>query len=193
MVTITRTTTDHHPCTGVVLAGGLSSRMGRDKALLHWQGRPLIEQQIALLHATGVREVKVSGDRPAYHGVADPLPQRGPLGGIAGVAANCADGELLIVPVDMPRLQPLLLQRLRDAEPGAGGVRFAGHVLPMRLRLDTRCRDALHTLLAEREPRARSLRALQERVGVREIVLSAQEAAQLIDCNTEETWRELNA
>lgn len=193
MATITITSTEHRPCTGVVLAGGLSSRMGRDKALLHWHGRPLIEHMIAVLLGAGVGEVKVSGERPNYRGVADPVPQRGPLGGIAGVAAVCADGELLIVPVDMPRLQPVLLQRLCNAEPGAGSVRFIDHVLPMRLRLDTHCRKALTALLAHPDQRARSLRALQEHVGVGEVALSAAEAAQLIDCNTKETWREASA
>lgn len=189
----TVTATESMPCIGVVLAGGLSSRMGRDKALLPWNGYPLIEHQIAVLLAAGVREVKVSGDRPGYHGVTDPVPQAGPVGGIAGVAATCEDSQLLIVPVDMPKLQPSLLQRLLNAPSVAGCVRFTDHVLPMRLRLDAHCRDTLHALLATNDERARSVRALQERVGVQEIDLSAAEAAQLIDCNTEETWRELSA
>jgi molybdopterin-guanine dinucleotide biosynthesis protein A len=189
----TATIIEPTPCIGVVLAGGLSSRMGRDKALLPWHGRPLIEHLIAVLQAAGVREVKVSGERPDYRGVADPLPHIGPLGGIAGIASSCGDSELLIVPVDMPRLQPALLRRLREAEPGAASVRFTGRVLPMRLRLDARCRDALDAILASGDERGRSLRALQERVGLREIALSAEEAAQLIDCNTEETWREVRA
>lgn len=178
---------------GVVLAGGLSSRMGRDKALLPWHGRPLIEHQIDTLLAAGVQAVKISGERPGYQGVADPVPQAGPVGGIAGIAATCPDGALLIVPVDMPRLQPSLLARLRDAPSTAACVRFTGHVLPMRLQLDARCRDALHALLAAHDKRARSLRALQERVGVQEVPLSVEEAAQLVDCNTEATWREVNA
>lgn len=193
MSTATATTIEPLPCIGVVLAGGLSSRMGRDKALLRWDGRPLIEHQMAVLQATGVHEVKVSGERPDYHGVADQVPQIGPIGGIAGVAAACDDVELLIVPVDMPRLQPTLLQRLRDAEPGAASVRFIDHVLPMRLRLDARCREVLDMLIASSDKRTRSVRALQERLGIHEIALSPQEAAQLIDCNTEETWREVTA
>lgn len=184
------TATDPGHCVGVVLAGGLSSRMGRDKAMLDWHGRPLIEHQIAVLEAAGVDAVRVSGNRPAYQGIADPVAQAGPLGGIAGIAAACADTELLIVPVDMPRLQPSLLQRLLAAN-STGSTHFAGHVLPMRLRLDDICRTALTELMADDDERARSLRALQERVGVSTLALNADEEAQLIDCNTEQAWREV--
>lgn len=178
---------------GVVLAGGRSSRMGRDKAMLPWQGRPLIEHQMAVLRGAGVQDVLVSGDRPSYHGVADPMPELGPVGGIAGIAAACNDTELLIIPVDMPRLQAPLLQRLVKAARQAGCVRFAGHVLPMRLRLDQRCRRVLAELLLSCDQVSRSLRTLQERVGVEELALHADEAKQLIDCNTEESWREVIA
>lgn len=177
---------------GVVLAGGLSSRMGCDKAMLRWQGRPLLEHQIATLQAAGVREVLISGARPGYRGIADPVPQAGPVGGIAGVAAACEDAQLLIIPVDMPCLQASLLQRLSHAQPDAGCVRFRRRVLPMRLRLDARCRGALDRLMALSDPYARSLRALQERIGVHELSLCAAEAAQLLDCNTQLTWQEAN-
>ena len=185
------TTAEPTHCIGVVLAGGRSSRMGRDKALLPWQGRPLIEHQIALLQAAGVDNVRVSGDRPDYQGIADPTTHAGPLSGIAGIAAVSQDSELLIIPVDMPRLQPSLLRRLMTEATQFGCTHFIDRVLPMRLRLDASCRAALATLMAADDDRARSLRALQERVGTSEISLSADEAKQLIDCNTEETWREI--
>ena len=43
----------------------------------------------------------------------------------------------------------------------------------------------------EREPRRRSLRALQQAVGCIEIALAADEVAQLADCNTEASWNEV--
>jgi molybdopterin-guanine dinucleotide biosynthesis protein A len=185
--------TDPLPCVGVLLAGGLSTRMGRDKALLDWHGRPLLERRLDALRASGVDEVRVSGRRPGYRGITDAQPGLGPLGGLAAVAAAVAgEAELLVIPVDMPLLQAALLRRLRDERPQARCLRFAEHVLPMRLRLDAESRASLAALLREGEPRRRSLRALQQALGCAEIALDADEAAQLIDCNTETLWREVN-
>jgi molybdenum cofactor guanylyltransferase len=184
--------TESLPCIGVVLAGGLSTRMGRDKAMLHWMGRPLIEHQITTLREAGVDEVQVSGYRPDYQGVPDVQPQMGPLGGLAAIAAIRPDDvDLLVIPVDMPLLQAALLRRLRAERPAARGLRFAGHVLPLRLRLDARSRLLLRDLLFHGEPRMRSLRALQAAVGGEEIALDIAEAAQLADCNTESHWNEV--
>lgn len=186
------TAADRLPCVGVVLAGGRSSRMGRDKALLDWHGRPLLERQLAVLREAGVDDARVSGHRPRYRGVADALPGAGPLGGLAGIAgALDGDAELLVIPVDMPLLQATLLRRLRDERPQARCLRFAGHVLPMRWRLDAHGRAVLLELLRSDEPRRRSLRALQAASGAGEIALNAVEAAQLIDCNTQANWNEV--
>ena len=54
--------------TGVVLAGGRSSRMGRDKALLEIDGCTLLDRAVALLHEAGAATVIVSGDRPGAIG-----------------------------------------------------------------------------------------------------------------------------
>jgi molybdopterin-guanine dinucleotide biosynthesis protein A len=186
------TATERLPCFGVVLAGGQSMRMGRDKALLDWQGRPLIERQLDTLRASGVDALRVSGDRPDYRGIADTQPGLGPLGGLAGIAETIAeDADVLVIPVDMPLLGAALLYRLRTEWPQARGLRCADHVLPMRFRLDAESRALLAALLHQGEPRQRSLRALQQAIRCAEIALDADEIAQLADCNTEANWNEV--
>jgi len=80
----TITPTDVPAMAGIVLAGGLSSRMGQDKALLRWQGRSLLAHMCALLQAAGAQTLRVSGSYPALPGVEsvpDLVPRCGPLGG----------------------------------------------------------------------------------------------------------------
>jgi molybdopterin-guanine dinucleotide biosynthesis protein A len=92
---------------GFVLAGGRSTRMGRDKALLEFEGRPLIARIVDLLRSLDLTP-RICGSRPDLAGfaevVADNYARSGPLGGIeAGLAAS--DAELnLFVPVDAPEL-----------------------------------------------------------------------------------------
>jgi molybdopterin-guanine dinucleotide biosynthesis protein A len=187
------TATERRPCIGVVLAGGRSTRMGRDKALLDWHGRPLLERQLDALRASGVDDVRVSGDRPDYRGIADARPGLGPLAGLAAVAgATTGETDLVVIAVDMPLLQAAPLRRLRLDQPRTRCLRFAGHVLPMRLRLDAESRAVLAALLHEGEPRRRALRALQQALYCAEIALAADEAVQLTDCNTETLWHEVN-
>lgn len=187
------TATEPRRCVGVLLAGGQSSRMGRDKALLDWYGQPLIERQLATLRAAGVDEVCVSGERPDYHGIVDRTPLLGPLGGLASVAASMAgECDLLVIPLDMPRLSAALLARLRTEQASARSLCFAGQVLPWRLRLDAASRAMVQTMAQSAEPRARSLRGLQAAMATDVLALSDDEAAQLIDCNTPELWQEAN-
>jgi molybdenum cofactor guanylyltransferase len=176
--------------TGVVLAGGHSSRMGRDKAYLDWQGRPLVEHMQALLMAAGAERVLVSGSYPEYSGVPDTAKELGPLGGLISIAAVAADGMLLIVPVDMPRLSLPLLRNLAAA-PSAACACYAGHILPMRLRLDERSREALDVLGAAPR-RERSLRALHMRLEGIEIALAEHAHGELDNCNTPEQWQEIS-
>ncbi|MCL2110967.1 MAG: molybdenum cofactor guanylyltransferase [Clostridiales bacterium] len=103
---------------GCVLAGGMSRRMGTDKALLELDGRLLIE--IAMDGFCGFPEVFVSaGDaegcgRYAFTSVRvipDERPSLGPLGGI--VSALKASERMFVCfrPVDAP-LVPAALHRL---------------------------------------------------------------------------------
>lgn len=181
------------PCVGVVLAGGQSRRMGRDKALLTWQGQSLLARQMACLHAAGADDVVVSGERPEQGGIADVAPGTGPVGGLVSVMQHVQqDAQLLVVPVDMPCLGADLLQRLRRELAQAACVAFVDKVLPMRLRGDAAARDVLQRIAQTPQPRQRSLRALQQRLDCARLALSPAESGQLLDCNTPSAWKEAN-
>jgi molybdopterin-guanine dinucleotide biosynthesis protein A len=97
---------------GFVLAGGQSSRMGRDKALELFGGRPLIEIAVGTLREAGV-SAAIAGARSDLSGFAriveDSEPDLGPLGGIcAALAANSAE-RVVFVSVDLPLLPSALI------------------------------------------------------------------------------------
>lgn len=187
-------TADRPPLLGVVLAGGRSSRMGRDKAELPWNGRNLLDRQLAILREAGVDRALVSGRRPGYDAVADIEKEHGPLGGLASIATAIeADADLLIIPVDMPLLTPTLLSQLARARPAARCLRYAERVLPMRLRLDNASRAILQKVMSANTPRQRSLRHLQQIMRVEEIPLSPESVDQFSDCNTRTDWEKVSA
>lgn len=174
---------------GIVLAGGQSRRMGRDKALLPWKESSLLAHMQALLRDAAAHPVVVSGAYPDFDGVVDVIPGLGPLGGLHSVVQALPDGVAWVVPVDMPRLDVALLHRLRDA-PEAACVIFAGQPLPMRLRIDARTRDTLAQLLAEVHG-PRSLRVLQQTLGTVELPSLEETTGRLANCNTPEQFKEL--
>jgi molybdenum cofactor guanylyltransferase len=122
------------PISGYILAGGRSSRMGRDKALISLAGRPLIEHAvIKLLRICANADILSNDDALASFApvVPDIHPNCGPIGGIeAALAHSCHDWNLFL-PVDMPLLPTALLSHwiadaLDRAFPGRGrpGIRI---------------------------------------------------------------------
>ncbi len=104
----------HRPVAGFILAGGASSRMGRDKGLLEFGGVPLILLTARLLEPF-VSEVTIVGSSRRYaalglSAIDDAYPQGpdrsgcGPLGGIATALAATLSTWNLIVACDMPYL-----------------------------------------------------------------------------------------
>ncbi len=113
----------------VLLAAGHSTRMGRDKALLPAAGRALWERQVAVLRASGAREILLSV-RPEQSWVPagakivrDAVPGAGPLAGIAAALAGCGESHLAVLAVDLPRMEPAWFTRLAgQCRPGVGAV-----------------------------------------------------------------------
>jgi len=174
---------------GLILAGGLSSRMGQDKALMEIDGVSMLERTARLLRSMGAGLVVVSGSRPG--GIPDRWPEAGPVGGLASAAEVLPDAELLVVPVDMPRLDHAVLAPLVE-ERAQRGTRWAGHPLPMRLTLDAGTRDALATLMTQ-AGRDRSVSTLQTRIGTTTLPMDGLDPLLLANCNTPDEWHEANA
>ena len=173
---------------GLVLAGGRSSRMGEDKAMLRIDGRSLLERAMRALWDAGADKVAISGTRAA--GIADRWPGTGPVGGIASAMHDLPDGEWLVVPVDMPRLGSEILGPLL-AERSHAATHWQDHPLPMRLTMDAAARAVLDDLMT-RPGRGCSIAALQARLGARALPLDGLDTRLLVNCNTPDEWREAN-
>ena len=112
---------------GFVVAGGRSRRMGRDKALLAWNGSTLLDHAVARLGAV-CHEVRIlSGTERRYvdRGLrveTDVVPDAGPLGGIYTGLVAMGDGTGLFLGVDLPFVSVELLRRLLDLSDGHDGV-----------------------------------------------------------------------
>jgi molybdopterin-guanine dinucleotide biosynthesis protein A len=91
--------------------------MGRDKALLPYKGRPLVEHAVCLLKDTNLApHIVGSGlDLAPYAPVIPDLHEgRGPLGGIEAALAESNSDWNMFVPVDLPLLSPAFLRYLRQ-------------------------------------------------------------------------------
>ena len=110
-----------HFTTAALLAGGRSTRMGQDKAYLpvDWEGAslPLWKRQLTVLRSIAPEELVISGPRkrgyPASVTVwADNWTGVGPLGGIATCLRRTRSTFVLILAIDLPRIQPGFLEKL---------------------------------------------------------------------------------
>jgi molybdopterin-guanine dinucleotide biosynthesis protein A len=119
---------------GLILAGGLSSRMGRDKAALTLpDGRTWLQRQADILRAAGVGSLLVSvraGSGMSLPGatvVTDTRPDAGPLAGIAAGLRAAPTGLVILLAVDMPSIQGAHLRELLEwATPECGVVPLQG-------------------------------------------------------------------
>jgi len=105
-------------CAGFVLAGGRSSRMGSDKALLPFKGATLVEYVAAQVHQAAGNVTLVADPARysylSYPVITDIYPARGTLSGIhAALAASDAEWNL-IVACDMPDVSASLLTSILE-------------------------------------------------------------------------------
>lgn len=145
---------------GTILAGGRSSRMGADKALATFRGRPLLAHAIArFAPQADPLAINANGDPRRFEPFSLPvIPDRmrgqpGPLAGIAAALdfaqASGADAAA-VVPVDAPFFPGDVVLRLTRALEGhaAACVRTARGIEPLFSLWRVELRDAVGAALA---------------------------------------------
>ena len=137
---------------GVVLAGGKSSRMGRDKALLSHLNHPSLldnaRQQLDDIH---LDEVKVSGDN---YDIQDTVSGIGPIGALLSAVMYGLEYGFegcILVPVDMPFLtQSELLELRQQGEDRQQICFYRASILPMYLPINHTHQKTLQGLIEKK-------------------------------------------
>ena len=182
---------------GFVLAGGLSSRMGRDKAMLTAHGSTLLELAVReVLAAAGNVTVIAPPDRYAKFGwllIPDLQPGQGPLGGILTALTHSQADWNLVVACDMPAIKsPFLRQLLQQAEASDADCLIPqnamGRLEPLCAVYHGRCLAAI----------ARAMQAGVRKVttGLRELRVAAFQPTTpdlFTNLNTPQDWSDHNA
>jgi len=115
------------PFTLILLAGGESRRMKRDKARLSIENRPLIQTLLDQIEGF-FSEILISVSRGqrydflSYRHVEDEVEGRGPLAGILSGLRAASHELCVVVACDIPYVDPIFLNRLIDE---AGGFEIA--------------------------------------------------------------------
>jgi molybdopterin-guanine dinucleotide biosynthesis protein A len=190
---------------GVVLAGGRSRRMGREKAALTIGGEPLVRRVVRRL-AEALPDVLVVGPEtlrplvPDVRVVADETPGKGPLGGIVTAFDVAPSHPLFVVACDMPFVAPALVRELvriaaQTPDVDVVELRTSRGVEPLHAVYSPTCLPALRAQLAAGEG---ALHLLLRQVRVREVM--PEEAARhdptglsAFNANTPEEWQRVLA
>lgn len=186
--------------TAFVLAGGKSTRMGRDKAFLEMDGQTLLERAIAKARAV-TEQVWIVGDQEKFSKfgpvVGDTYHERGPLGGIHIALTNSVSEWNLILAVDLPFVKPEFLKWLVAQAQNEKAVvtvpRAAGRLQPLcavyRKRFAERARRELE---AGRNKIARLFGDTQTRIIQEgEFVYQGFSTEMFQNVNTPEEWEEV--
>ncbi len=176
---------------GIVLAGGLSKRMGQDKAQLRCLQKSLLARAVDLLQGAGLAEVFVSGNYPPYKCILDIHQQLGPLSGIHACVNSLYDryDAVFILPVDMPLLSESECRWLLQAFTRfPQGVFCQDATFPMILPLELSLKNYLSAALNGKEKKQRSLYRLLKELKIQSLSYSEEVAFRFQNSNTPEQW-----
>ena len=144
----------------IILAGGRSTRLGRDKASLHLNGEPLLHRTISRLErlsneiiivlAPG-QQMPVLPDSPRIRIVTDIMPGKGPLIGIYSALQVSKDDRCLAVACDMPFLNVYLLRYMMGLAPAFDVVipRVNNLPEPLHAIYSKRCLNILEEMIEQ--------------------------------------------
>jgi molybdopterin-guanine dinucleotide biosynthesis protein A len=141
--------------TGIILAGGQSRRMGRDKAFLPFGRGLLIERVIEVIQQVTAEVILITNKPDQYQRFglpmfADAIPDAGSLGGVYTGLVSAKTPYGLYLACDMPFVKPDFLRLLCDMAAEADVVipRNAEDFQPLCAVYAQACREPMHQKIA---------------------------------------------
>ena len=124
--------------TAIILAGGKSSRMGRDKGLVLYRGKRMVEHVVEACKKL-TSDILISTNNPeysflGYRLIPDDYKNTGPIGGMLAALKASATEDNIFCPCDMPNLHPGILQKIitkSDGESVVVAVDPTGKIYPV--------------------------------------------------------------
>ena len=174
------------PISGIILAGGKSTRMGRDKASLPFPGGTLLSAQRDKLRALGITDILLSG----YGGgmIPDAVPGCGPLGGLAACLPRAKHPRAIVLSVDVPLVPAGVLQDLIAAHTGGATLlKHGARIEPLIAVYDAALGLTAQRLLTEGK---RAVFALLDETEWRTLESDAPEW-RFTNCNTPDAYAEV--
>ena len=183
-----------HMIDGILLAGGRSSRMGQDKALLRRDHRDMFFYILDTMEPLPLDTIYISRNRDQiryltrHPMICDLHEKLGPLGGIYSVMLKSQCDGFLIVPVDLPLIETPDLSRLfkKGCEENKP-VHFEHHFLPLYLPNTHTIRQYISQVISG-EIQNRSIKSLCRQFDA--ITLQPNDVTRLSNTNTPDQWRE---
>lgn len=154
--------------TGVILAGGKSSRMGTDKALVKLNGTPLIERIAQTLRDVFERVIIIANNPEPYKYLGfeifgDVYKDCGPLGGIHSAFFHTTSEQLFIVGCDTPHISPELIRHI-IAYPSSASIKVCKAGKQVQPLVGSYHRKSLPFILVQLENRQWKMMKLLEAV-----------------------------
>lgn len=176
---------------GIILAGGLSTRMGQDKATLLLEKQTLLKRNVALLSKLNLSSIFVSGNYQGFQCIKDIHSSLGPIGGLHA-CVEILLGEydaLFVVPVDMPLLTTAeFLTLLEQFNEYPEGVFYEQVTFPMILPLTQQLKNYLTEVINSSENKHRSLYRLIKTVKLQPIKYQLENYFRFQNSNTPKQW-----
>lgn len=194
-------TFDPHECLGIVLAGGLSSRMGEDKAKLKRNNEDMLSYSKQLLTNIGIKQITVSGNHltSEKNQIADIVKNAGPVGGIYSILSQLKSKQntpsaILVLPVDLPLMTADALSKLKlIGELSQKACFFEDHNLPLYLPVNSFVELFLEKSFTKFSGKGPSIKALIKQIPHQAISIkkaSPKNPQILFNTNTPEQWQQ---
>ena len=186
---------DKNDITGIILAGGKSSRMGTDKGFLSHNGKHFVQHSIDALKPL-TSEIIIVSDHEAYDifglkRVTDNIKNAGPLAGICSGLQHSKTEYNLILSCDIPLITSEVLKKLVDAVDSTSDIvqtESNGKSMPLVALYKTACARKLNTLLQTDE---RRLRVAVSHFNVKTVSLNIEEQKTTMNVNTKEEFKQI--